>query len=1085
MSESVGEWEFLSSEQYSLGKIHIIHSRCGTGKTRSIRNFLDANSNATCMAISYRQSLASKLASEFKATCYLDDKDLKDYHRVVVSIESLSLTATHRSADGTHGIPLPDVLVLDEFASLLDHLFNLVTLDCTRIRLFMHLLTACVDLGKTIFISDAYLCPDLLSTLVDAISDKLNGDTSRLLIIKNLYTGVRKKLYYTHSLKTWMNVVYVAFNRDEKKIFHFTNWKKISDLLYTLYGVGDEEDEVDDPHSDSQDQLSDFATDFPKKASKSTLYISRDSSKNTKLRSSQDTDTLWSKYRNVFITPTVGGGVSFDVKHHFDLAIGFVGRGSSGVLGSLQQSWRVRHLGDNKVIIYIPKTSCPLGSRYAKIFRKKFRSNGEKLNLGDTVTTGDVTRNLLKLSRSVDKKFAELISLVPQYSENILTVIVDEKEMLTRFAIYHLKYTINSSYNPLYYWRLLSQNDNFEFIQLVGRPDVEPPPADTDEAVASNEPLIHDLVDGEFGPYNDVVELIDEKSMEELLRLRTDADPVKLVKLVEANGLPQGYASIADIALKYGIESLSEWDGMFSFAFNDSGVSQELVQVREFIGSRNCLGFYGGLNHMVTDHIFESITCMLKFNTERCIMFSQRFAKHAEHQNRFENLLNGIFKVMVESKNRATIGLPPVEYVLDVFALNFFSLLGVCPIINMPVGDGVSHPVLFPGSEEWARDTAELLDERIHSFVDIQAMHRADFPYTMDIEMERLRSLNNVFVVYDEKILGSADKLLQLRALFSKFWYVITHLVCSREVSGWTEDFAHSPIARDRLTIKGAQFLLRMARNIIKSLIMRYGMLLEPIPASDRRTTVALEPSSDLTQTTRRVLQVRLRFRRYQIRGFRERLMIALCNTWKSVSSKCLWYPEVDPFRLLYYNPISHLSTLNRFKRAYRSRYEHLPSVCKSLGISAPSDAVSNFDLRQIYPDEELTDGDDLRSLVHVSLSNVTEFCLICRFFGEQDSSRAFKRAIYSPVLKRIANLNNLDPEYPKQYIMIHDDSVQYQEPPSSFPRDKEILPEIWERIGDRYDVLSFDLLSRNDKVKLLSDAGLDITNPNYASHLY
>jgi len=114
---------------------YIIKSDTGTGKTTSVKHFLN-KTNDNFISIVSRVSLGQEQYNNFNENDFLDCKFyqqvefMKNEDNIIIQLDSL--LKVHRNIDISQY-----VIVLDEFESILDHLFNSPTLKKNRVLIFM------------------------------------------------------------------------------------------------------------------------------------------------------------------------------------------------------------------------------------------------------------------------------------------------------------------------------------------------------------------------------------------------------------------------------------------------------------------------------------------------------------------------------------------------------------------------------------------------------------------------------------------------------------------------------------------------------------------------------------------------------------------------------------------------------------------------------------------------------------------------------------------------------------------------------------------------------------------------------------
>lgn len=425
-----GSWAYFPQDEILLHRNNILRSPCGTGKTTAMKGFVEnAPGNSTIIAISFRKSLAYMLANSYGFTNYLDVEtkiDLQVTPRVVVSIESLGRCSKNGE------LPLPDIMILDEYCSIIEHVFNNKTLDAVRRNLFFACFTTMLSLpNKTVILADAYFTQLDLEVFQD-IAPLIPGfQLSKFRVIQNEFRNTQKTVRLWLNSNHWKSYLSSLVRKKEDKIYIFSNWKKTTDGLMAEFG--------DAPMVDDRN--------YPAFENENMLYVSSDSSQGIVSESSSNPDTLWSNYHYVFVTPTISAGVSFDVVDHFQVAFGFAGLNSTSPLGVLQQLSRVRHLESGQVELCVP---------HQRNGRVDYPSKEEIKEIYEKTSSWITNRHL----KSLESRYI----YSPQ--KDSLRLMIEDSSIVNVFLIRVLRSEYYASSNFLGAIQLLLENDSFNISVL-------------------------------------------------------------------------------------------------------------------------------------------------------------------------------------------------------------------------------------------------------------------------------------------------------------------------------------------------------------------------------------------------------------------------------------------------------------------------------------------------------------------------------------------------------------------------------------------------------------------------------------------
>lgn len=448
--EVTGCWHHFPHEHIKNNKVNIIISPCGTGKTTAIaaylRGYVDepTHYNHRILVMTFRQTLAIKLSKDLGCHNYLEDTskgriDFDETQRLVISPESL-----HRLGylDNTQGeqFKLPHVLVIDEYMSFIEHMFNDATLTSLKRSLFFNIFTSVLKNPEfTVILADAYIQLSSLETL-HRVALIRQVPLTRFLVIRNVYKGEHRTILYTHSYKKWKTLLDLATSGQKNKLYVFSNWKSILDGLQVEYGslFGSE------------------MQGYPRQVFQGCYYISSDSTLEQKEECSQSCDDVIDDFEHLYASPTIGAGISID-STGFDRAFGYAGCNSTSPLGTLQLSKRVRTLRSQEVILYVFKS-----------VRKKRGVNEPKRSKDVEYTYDEIVAALQCTSSLVRKGYLECRSMGFQEDErtNTLVRVLDTKDVVNQFLIDVVKRELDSKLNYIGALRKLALVDNYRFKSL-------------------------------------------------------------------------------------------------------------------------------------------------------------------------------------------------------------------------------------------------------------------------------------------------------------------------------------------------------------------------------------------------------------------------------------------------------------------------------------------------------------------------------------------------------------------------------------------------------------------------------------------
>lgn len=321
-------------------KALLIKSRCGTGKTHSmyeyIHKYLETRPEARILMISTRQSYARAMCNNDKNATktmkslniinYLEykehDFDMNDFYklpRVCVSLESLHYIIKD-------WIPY-DIIILDESESICRQLFS-TTVKEGSIGIYFHLQKLInIEQCKKVFCLDADLSNPTLE-LINGIKKE------NMLMINNIYNNNKREYFLTQDQKAWMTDVKSKIIQNKKVFIVCLSFEKAEQLYETLKEVlkmANELNGIKQEHNDGMLITGQMGTIEKKQM--------------------RDVNKLWSNKGLVITTSATGAGVDFSNKKHFDYIYGCLYSGLSPPIEFLQICHRVRHPNNNNVYV--------------------------------------------------------------------------------------------------------------------------------------------------------------------------------------------------------------------------------------------------------------------------------------------------------------------------------------------------------------------------------------------------------------------------------------------------------------------------------------------------------------------------------------------------------------------------------------------------------------------------------------------------------------------------------------------------------------------------------------------------------------
>lgn len=438
MEQVTANTRYLTKELIHPGKINILKSLCGTGKTRAIRDFLsDLPIRTSLIVPTFRRTLCSFLVGEFEnVTSYITCKDKiispASYPRVCISPESFW---RYRDEDGS--CPVPDVLILDEICSLFEHLLNTSTIKGEQRSYFIDVISLFMKQPScTVIICDAYFSDNDLD-----IIRRMTEDDSRIRYVVNEYSEKKYKMYlYTKAEggKMWKQMFKKYAADDEQKLYVFSSSKKLLLGLETEYGNNRYEDV-------NKDTFTEHTVGDKRK------IISADSTDGEKeIYSSQpDGEESWSANRILYVSPTIQAGVSF-TKEHFNKSFGAAVNGCGSINSFLQQMMRPRNIVDKEIHVFLPW-------KMSKLSRMKAL---------DEVNEDNVWDRLQLLEKWTHMKISQLIEKDLTVVDKRVAVRPSAKSILNHILVNYSVKLFRQKQNYIREFKSMLKNDWYDIIDV-------------------------------------------------------------------------------------------------------------------------------------------------------------------------------------------------------------------------------------------------------------------------------------------------------------------------------------------------------------------------------------------------------------------------------------------------------------------------------------------------------------------------------------------------------------------------------------------------------------------------------------------
>ena len=313
--------EFMSCNANLIG----IRANMGTGKTYAnsqvVSNLLTENPNARVLVISMRISLAKKYMKDYpNFTCYLTDmkKPLND-DRLICQLDSL-----HRIRNNTRF----DMVVIDEVDQSLRHMTSKTYMGNPNVRRNIKMFDSIIKHSNQVILMSANLTIDNMKYIRKIRS---NGDDNNM-VFYNEFVPSRYKIMIS---KQTADVIAELIDdlKQGRKAYVASN--------YSVVKIKELEQQLIEQKPDAK-----------------ILSICSSTLKQDHVKASlADPDTEWSKYDIIITSPSVQGGVSYDVKNKIDKVYGMFINTTNSSGDACQMLRRVRYPKSNKILVSYKKSN--------------------------------------------------------------------------------------------------------------------------------------------------------------------------------------------------------------------------------------------------------------------------------------------------------------------------------------------------------------------------------------------------------------------------------------------------------------------------------------------------------------------------------------------------------------------------------------------------------------------------------------------------------------------------------------------------------------------------------------------------------
>jgi hypothetical protein len=311
--------EFMDCNANLIG----IRANMGTGKTfansQVVANILRENPNARILVISMRISLAKKYSKDYpEFTCYLYEKErgLND-DRLICQLDSL-----YRIRDSTSF----DMVVIDEVDQSLRHIVSKTYMKNQCVRRNIKMFNSIIKHSKQVILMSA----NLTVKNMKYIRKLRRNSCDTNMVFYNQYVPRRFKILITKHTADIVSEI-IQDLKHARKVYIASNYgvKKLEEV---------------------KRQLLEY------KPNAKILVICSTTLDNDDVKKAiADPDVEWGNYDVIITSPSVQGGVSYDVKNKIDKVYGMFINTTNSSGDACQMLRRVRHPKSSKILISYKK----------------------------------------------------------------------------------------------------------------------------------------------------------------------------------------------------------------------------------------------------------------------------------------------------------------------------------------------------------------------------------------------------------------------------------------------------------------------------------------------------------------------------------------------------------------------------------------------------------------------------------------------------------------------------------------------------------------------------------------------------------
>ena len=289
---------------YPLAETLVIRAPMKIGKTRALRDYLDANFPADSIEspiirfVSFRCAFAQNIAERFADfSLYSTVRGPLNQNRLIIQVESL-----HRME-----LMKPDLLILDECELIFEQLSaGLSGRAMNNFAIFAHML----KYAARVICLDAYVSSRSI-LLLRKLREK------PITLVNNTYENQTEDTYYiTSKADPWISLM----NK------YLLAGDRIAVVASSLQEAESVRNFISEHH-----------------AGKRSHIYSSETLASEKREHFANVDTYWAQYDVLIYTPTITAGVSFE-RHHFDRIFAFFTDKSCAVQTCMQMLGRIRNV---------------------------------------------------------------------------------------------------------------------------------------------------------------------------------------------------------------------------------------------------------------------------------------------------------------------------------------------------------------------------------------------------------------------------------------------------------------------------------------------------------------------------------------------------------------------------------------------------------------------------------------------------------------------------------------------------------------------------------------------------------------------